>query len=430
MKKRPVGLILILAALVPLLAHIILLTIHILKDNHQPFGIFDLAVFITVLIYLSSVILFLNRREYFIRLMLVTYSLLFAAIFAEFLLRSLCISPVDLPFIPMHYVSYRTNDIMPGIGGKIEFSVNQYGLRGPEVNLDNVEIKILVIGGSAAECVDVTDKLSWPWRLQDGLSERLKKNVFVGNAGKGGHFTLNHIYMLQNYKWAPQFDWIIVLCGINDAGRLLRHDYKKRAEEVPDTTFDTIAEKHKIYYRRSIFFLICKSIVLKYFSYETMFQDPEGVWLTKKRRIREKALKNHAINRLPSGLDEAIRLYKDNLRSIINISRERNQHILMLTQPTLWRKGLPPDHQKLLWEYVNLHEAYTPEILEQIMKAYNLAMIDVCRQEGIQCLDLASMFSEDISIFFDDAHFNISGCEAVAAILTEEMAKWYKKNIK
>ena len=53
-----------------------------------------------------------------------------------------------------------------------------------------------------------------------------------------------------------------------------------------------------------------------------------------------------------------------------------------------------------------------------LVDAYNRAMIEVCRDEGVDCIDLASLLPKDTSVFYDDFHFNIPGCEKIANILT------------
>ena len=53
---------------------------------------------------------------------------------------------------------------------------------------------------------------------------RIRKKVFVGNAGVSGHYSPNHEYLIKNYSFSPKFSWIVVLCGINDMGRVLKGD--------------------------------------------------------------------------------------------------------------------------------------------------------------------------------------------------------------
>ena len=49
-------------------------------------------------------------------------------------------------------------------------------------------------------------------------------------------------------------------------------------------------------------------------------------------------------------------------------------------------------------------------------------MLDVCREEGVDCLDLAALIPKDTSAFYDDCHFNIAGNAKVAAAVTDFLA--------
>ncbi len=418
-KRKSTKIILVLIALFPVAAHIVLLLLSssIRKIDYITFGKLDVAVSIIVLIYLLGGILALNNKKWMIRLILVIYSLLFTIIGAEAAFQFLY-PGTNIPLLPMRIEYDPIIHFLPGINGKVKFSVNRYGLRGPDIDLDKPDIKILTLGGSAVECFYVTDKLSWPWRLQDILSERLKKNVFVGNAGRCGYLTPHCSFLLRNYKWAHRFDWVILLSGVNDMGTLLHDNYDERVKRVPAETFikSNIIEKNGLPYYRNL--MLYKK--LKYnLSDTTVIQDFYGLWVDKARQTRRSALKTHAISQMPAKLSESLHVYKANLQNLINICRERNHNLLMLTQPTMWKKNLSPELENLLLEYVDENRAYTTETLERIINIYNAITIDVCKKEGIPYIDLSLLLSKDISTFYDDCHFNISGCEKIAKILAD-----------
>ena len=129
---------------------------------------------------------------------------------------------------------------------------------------------------------------------------------------------------------------------------------------------------------------------------------------------------------MPENLEEALNVYKNNLREIIVICKKRNQNILMLTHPSMWRGDLPQNMKDLLWEYVFGEKAYTVEALEKILRAYNNAMLDVCREEGVMCIDIDAMVPKDTSAFYDDAHLNIAGCELVSELIANRMIELLK----
>ncbi|MGE5197225.1 MAG: SGNH/GDSL hydrolase family protein, partial [Deltaproteobacteria bacterium] len=208
-----------------------------------------------------------------------------------------------VPWVPVAPTKLVKN-VLPGIQGRVEFSVNSYGLRGPNTDLRKNDINFLVIGGSTSECKYVTDKLSWPWRFQDSLARKLNKRIFVGNAGRSGHFLLHHIYLLQHYKYAPDFDWIIFLVSGNDIRPLVLNNYEKEKEAVPYwtlTSFEASAEPNVPYYGKSRILKGIKTYLLIHNWFpNTIKEDVSGMEIVKKRALRKNALKKNALRKLPS----------------------------------------------------------------------------------------------------------------------------------
>ncbi len=395
----------------PALLHVAAFGSSIFRSGAIPFGLTDFILILALVVYLGAALVAIRERRFALRFVLVTYSILLMVTAAESFLRFLAPAcPENYPHYPVKRVSH-ASDTMPGISGEISWSVNRLGLRGPEVDIRRVRHRILAVGGSTTECLYVTDTKTWAWRLQDRLSESLGEPVYVGNAGRGGHFTLNHEYLLRHYPFTDYFEWVIVLAGINDLGRLLRNDYLKRSYRVPEETLLGTAKLP--YYRSSVLYRLVSARLRG----DVVVQDAEGRWIAEKREIRRKALSHGPVSDPPGALEEALAVYKQNLRKIIASCRSRHQKVLMLTQPTLYRKNMPDHLRTLLWAHVNEKTVYTEEVLAFLVDAYNRAMIEVCRDEGVDCIDLASLLPKDTSVLYDDCHFNVSGCDKVAGIL-------------
>lgn len=57
------------------------------------------------------------------------------------------------------------------------------------------------------------------------------------------------------------------------------------------------------------------------------------------------------------------------------------------------------------------------------MAAFNDTLLNVSQNRHLECVDLASMLEKDTIVFYDDAHFNESGSQKVAMILSEYLLK-------
>ena len=108
------------------------------------------------------------------------------------------------------------SQIIPGITGTSRFRINSSGIRGAEFS-DDQEHRILAVGGSTTECLFLDEEETWTYLLQERLTSLLQRRVWVGNVGKSGRNTRDHIlhikYLLSQY---PTVHTIVALVGIND----------------------------------------------------------------------------------------------------------------------------------------------------------------------------------------------------------------------
>ncbi len=110
------------------------------------------------------------------------------------------------------------------------------------------------------------------------------------------------------------------------------------------------------------------------------------------------------------------------LRGIIDVCRGNHQHVLFLTQPSLYRADLNAEEQALLWQ-TTPNGTYAAGTLDKLNDLYNRALMEVCAQEDVDCIDLAAKLPKDETTFYDDFHFNISGCDSVAKIVAATLAQ-------
>ena len=106
---------------------------------------------------------------------------------------------------------------LPGLSGNITFSVNELGLRGPSLPAGKGVYKIIVVGGSVAECYLLDDAKEWPHLVMAGLNDGQKvQPVWLANAGAAGHTAAHHLKLVRSLPALNQADMIIFLTGVND----------------------------------------------------------------------------------------------------------------------------------------------------------------------------------------------------------------------
>ncbi len=324
--------------------------------------------------------------------------------------------------------------LMPGIEGDSNFIVNSRGIRGDEFSGDD-EYRILAIGGSTTECKYLDQSEAWPQLLQELLNRKGGgSNFWVGNIGQSGRTTREHLvqtkYLLPQL---PEIDAVILLAGINDFGlRLMKGDeydpaYLDTAEGEEATVRRAFAwridrDPFLPYYRRSAVGRLLES----FFRAERpgpgaadqeLIEDKVGGNYARRRTRRQRSPLRDQLPDLSSALDE----YGANLNAIVDLIEDRGLRLIMVTQPTIWRPDLTPEKETFLWVGGGPDGKfyYSVEALASGMAAYNRRMIEVCRERGIECLDIADGFPRDLSVFYDDAHFNENGARLMAEKLAE-----------
>jgi lysophospholipase L1-like esterase len=321
--------------------------------------------------------------------------------------------------------------LFPGVGHDARVAIDSLGLRGAEIPAD-ATLRVIALGGSTTECLYLDQSKTWPALLERALDERdARVRAWVGNAGRSGHTLRENILQLEELgRSMPRIDVVLVLPGINDLSKRLAQgdaydpDMLSRAEgrealmhsafSVHPLSADTDAPM----YKRTALWRLASRIRRRF---EAGSQSVLGenahvydVWRAHRRGA------TRWIDALPD-LSRALEEYKRNLEQLVDIAEQARARIVLATQPMLWRADLPASTQELLWMGGTgdfQHEAgmayYTLPALIEGMRRYNDVVRAVARERHVECVDLASQFDGDTSVFYDDCHFTEAGARRVA----------------
>jgi lysophospholipase L1-like esterase len=286
--------------------------------------------------------------------------------------------------------------------------------------------RILAVGGSTTECLFLNQDETWPYRLQTALTSPGRR-VHVGNVGKSGHTTRQHVLQVEHLlRQHPDVRVVTLLAGVNDVQHVLAaepvahgpfdaSDYAKAFTIYPDAL---AAPAGAPFYERTRLFRLVHPAPPGQALTRALVQDPEGRFYEQFRTIRRFAPK---VDVLPD-LSEALAEYRHNLEAIADLAARRSVRVVMITQPSLWRRDLPPDLDSLLWfGWVRGSRAYYGiAALAEAMDRFNAVLLDVCRERA-ECVDLAARLPRDTTVFYDDCHFNENGARLVAAAVAEQI---------
>lgn len=372
------------------------------------------------------------------QLLLLSFGLAFSAVVGELALRLA---------VPDEYYVWPPNlrrtlnpmpGVMPGIDGPSNFVSNSVGIRADEMPAGDANL-ILAVGGSTTECLYLDQAETWTQLLQQRLaSSGGTEPAWVGNAGKSGSNTAHHLLqMTRLLDRHPNVDTVLMLVGVNDFQRAITRPAGAPAgAEDRQTTRVLVSEAFSIFPNWDAEFGFIKSTEIwrlarrvreRLAGPEQHVQDDVGQVYVRLRDYRRQALRLH--DDLPT-LGPALEAYAGNLRAVADLAAARHVRLIFMTQPTIWRPDLPPDVESLLWfggignfQLGESRDYYTVAALERGMAAYNDALLEVCRQRGVECLDLARRLPKDLTSFYDDVHFNESGAARVAEAVAEYLTR-------
>ncbi len=325
--------------------------------------------------------------------------------------------------------------VLPGISGTKQFRINSFGLRGEPFSEDQ-QYRILAVGGSTTEGLYLDESETWPHLLQAELTASLGRKIWVGNIGRSGHNTRLHMLqvekLLQQY---PKIDAIVLLAGINDFLQRLYNDEDYR----PLPPFGSLdAHSYQALVRTAFWVYpshshsalpLYKRTELEQRLRQAGFmmvqlvhkQELDG---SNFERWRQYRLNATAVRTQLPDLSSALAEYSRNLTTIINLARNSGVRPILATQPTMWQPEMGEESRNSLWmggvgRFMRSegHEYYSIPALADGMRMYNAALMKVCRENEVECIDLASALPKDTTVFYDDCHFNESGSRKVAEII-------------
>lgn len=325
---------------------------------------------------------------------------------------------------------------MPGVAGPSTFRVGSLGLRGDEPAASD-ERRVLCLGGSTTECLYLDQDEAWPQLLQGELRERTGRRVWVGNAGKSGLTTREHVLQLRHLPdHLPALDDVVVLAGVNDLGARLALEDAYRPAGLDDA--GVLAESLRRAFavapgrdadlppwKRTALWRAARRLAWRAAA-SSAAQDRRGEVYDRWRAHRAAA--GALRDELPD-LGPALEEYRRNLRACAELARGRGLRLTLVTQPCLWRAGLEPELAALCWmggvgayQRVAGAEYYTPRALAEGLARFDAALLEVAAEEGLGAVDLAARVPRDAGAFYDDVHFNEAGARLVANALAEALA--------
>jgi lysophospholipase L1-like esterase len=409
-------------------------SVSVIDQKSVAFSRGDLVICWMVVLLLLSICWFRNRFTIVSRVALLQWALLLVLFPVEIGMRILYRQP-PAPWYPNTIREITLTVPLQGVARSGTFTTNELGLRGRPFGVSSLRssrLSILCIGGSTTECFYNSDDSAWPAMMETVLTSKMGDGVLVGNAGRGGHIAKHHARQLQQYRYAAEFDVVVVLCGWNDLAAVLFGNPGDPPRDIAaealtgGVDFSASAEPHAPFYRNLATGRLLQQAVLRrpwdsaaMIGWRAVSQDPYGEWIAKRRAVRQRSLEAGSLTEEPQGFEAALIAYREDLQAIKS-ALVPGQTLVFVTQPTLCRAGLNDEQQGRLWS-CDGKRAWTPESTADMLTRVNRVMRAFFDEQGIVCVDAEAVLSGNPDYFYDDCHFSDVGCAALAELVSEKV---------
>lgn len=319
----------------------------------------------------------------------------------------------DFITLPPNLYAYIDIEGLQGINGKQLITTDHHGFRvTKKVDYNsNDSYKIFAIGGSTTEELDIDDKKTWTYLLQENLNLKIKQEVTVINTGVSGLRSRHHLAALKNIiKYKPNM--VIFLIGINDWNWHIKDHIKKLHGQSITKYLQNLRMQFVLNQTmlgsilRTTFYTVKKSS-----GSPLQFVDHDSL-----KNVIGSLNRDSKYSFFPN--DVHIQ-YQNILGKISSVCHQNKIECIFVTQASGYQKEATNEFKAGFW-MTPPYEKYTLnfESMIHISSLYNKYLIDFANHNNHNICDLASHIKPSYDFFYDDCHFNINGASKVAEILS------------
>jgi len=293
--------------------------------------------------------------------------------------------------------------------GDYVLEVDPQGFIAPSKVHEDPDVTILFLGGSTTESVFVSERERFPYLAGRLLEKATGRAVNAYNAGMSGNNSLHSIDILLNKGIPLKPDIAVMMHNVNDLAILLNegtywNDNPTRSPIVEvRPSFTNIARQLK---DMTIPHLYIAAVEAYRYFFAIPLEDDFRHMRGKKIRVDRQPL-----------LDE----FRMNLRTFINICRARNVMPVLMTQANRLKEDLDPIVRKWFVRYEERGGSISYGVFKEMYDAFNQAIRDVGRENGVVVIDLASEIPQEKEYLYDPFHFNDKGSRRAAEIVCERL---------
>lgn len=319
-------------------------------------------------------------------------------------------------------------EVCAAIEPRVRFYINRDGERGDDVRRDEAGVcRILVVGGSAAECLALDQPTSWPGALERLLSEPESRRILgarrvhVGNIGRSGigseRLDLILERVLPRYR---RLAALVVMVGASDVLEWLE-------EGAPPSlgpssvraagTFGCHPEQPFGWRPRTWATLEVARRLRRSWFPRLEVRERAGAWLVAARKMRAQAKEVRKTVPDPTPIVDR---FEYHFRRLLQRAKAHADGVLVARQPW-FEKDYTAEEIAHFWhggsgkawkEPVTVY--YSLQVMNRLMGLVDARAATVAEELGIEHVDLRRSLPPSLAHYFDSFHFTPAGAAIVA----------------
>lgn len=326
-------------------------------------------------------------------------------------------------------------DVLPGLTPIARFRANGDGERGDPVPADPTRVeRVLVCGGSAAECFMLDQDETWSAVLQRSLQQRLSKRaVHVGNVARSLiPVRVIDALLERSLRHFRSIDTIVLMVGASDLVRWFEDGVPETVEPrpadyAPDLTLH--CDEHpegpfRWTVRGSATYRFLRRLNTR-FRGEVEVRQGAGASIAKHRRMRAEA--KELITEVPDPTS-MLAAYEADLERLIETCGRFAKRVLVVRQPWLDR-DFTPEEEARLWNFGTsspyrgkVETYFAIGVVRELMGRIDEVTEQVAARLGHDTVDLFESVPSDFDHYYDFLHFTPHGARVVGEAVARALA--------
>lgn len=321
-------------------------------------------------------------------------------------------------------------EALPDLDPIVRHSINADGERGDDLPDDvDAVLRVLVAGGSAAECYLLDQERTWPMVAQKALNQSCERAVHVGNISQSlvPCETIQTV-LTKSLDRFRSLDVIVLMVGASDIVGWLEQKtppslqpgsrpLRDVCSEHPEGPFGWTKKDLALYRLLRRFNARVRRPVAR--------KSGAGKSLIKNRRMRAEA--TTLLDEVPDPTP-MLSFFEEHLRRLIVTCRSHARRVIVVRQPW-FQKEFTPEEQARLWNFgqgrpyvEHLDTYYTHRVVCELMGMVDDVAERVALDAGAEELDLMPLLPKSFDTFYDFLHFTPAGAQIVGEAVARAIA--------